>query len=125
MPLHDAFGAISAYNTSSNQYAQQLGAHMLDMDKVMSAMNAGDASKISPVIMRAQKKAALAEAKKLAVAKIEAAKKAKTAKVTPIKKPEAKKAAAKTTKKVSKAPIKKASATKKVTRKTMKQKAKP
>ena len=43
---------------------------MVDMDKVMSAMNAGDASKISPVIMRAQKKAAMAEARKLAAAKI-------------------------------------------------------
>ena len=58
---------------------------MVDMDKVMSAMNAGDASKISPVIMRAQKKAAMAEARKLAAAKIEEAKKVKTAKFTPIK----------------------------------------
>jgi hypothetical protein len=64
---------------------------MVDIDKVMVAMNAGDASKISPVMARAMKKKALAEA--LAAKKIEAAKK-QPAKVVPMKKPEAKKAAA-------------------------------
>jgi hypothetical protein len=88
---------------------------MIDMDKVIAAMNAGDAPKISPSIARARKKAADA------AKKAEAAKKP-TAKVVPMKKPEAKKAAAskKAVKTVSKAPVKKAAASKKVARKTMK-----
>jgi hypothetical protein len=119
-------GLASCDTYLPNQYAlkdENPELTMLDMDKVMSAMNAGDASKISPVIMRAQKKAAMAEARKLAAARIEEAKKVKTAKVTPIK-TEANKAASTTTKKASKAPVKKAAATKKVAHKTMKQKAK-
>jgi hypothetical protein len=73
---------------------------MIDMDKVMAAMNAGDAPKISPVLARAMKKKVLAEA--LAAKKVEATKK-QPAKVVPVKKFRLKKAAAskKVVKKVS------------------------
>ncbi len=93
---------------------------MVDMDKVMAAMNGpGDTPKISPVLVRAMKKAALAEALKAKKAKMA---KKPTGKVIPIGK--AKKAAAsrKTSKKVSKAPLKKAASSKKVVRKTMRAK---
>jgi hypothetical protein len=127
-PLYDTTSwGRSSYSCLPNQRAlrrlQRGRETMIDMDKVMSAMNAGDASKISPAYARAMKKKALAEAK--AAKKIAAAKKP-TAKVVPMKKPEAKKAAAskKVVKKVSKAPVKKAAANKKAARKTMKPKKK-
>jgi hypothetical protein len=90
---------------------------MIDMDKVMAAMNAGDTTKISPVLARAMKKKVLADA--LAAKKVEAAKKQPT-KV--VKKSELKRAAAskKVVKKVSKAPVKSAAASKKTARKSMK-----
>jgi hypothetical protein len=93
---------------------------MVDMDMVMSAMNAGVASKISPVIVRAHKKAALAAA--LVAKKIEAAKKVTNAKTGRIilKKPKAKSAGKKTDKKTAKRSVKKAAANKKVARKTAK-----
>jgi hypothetical protein len=95
--------------------ALQLGSYfMVDMDKVMAAMNGpGDKSKISSVMAKAIKKAALAEAMKAKQAEIE---KKPTAKVVALKK----KPAPTIAKKVSKAPVKKAAATKKVERKTMK-----
>ena len=92
-------------------------------DKLMATFNAGDAPKMSKTYAKQLKKAALREA--LQKMKLEA----KSAKVIPMKKPEAK--AAKKTKPAPKkpsakasakkaSPLKKAVATKKVARKTMK-----